>query len=132
MPKTENITAAQYRERQALEKGLKSVKRRNKYGNKRIVVDGVSFHSIGESKRCTALKMLERAGEIKELRLQPRFPIFINDILVFTYVADFEYYENGGLVVEDFKSEITRKESTYIIKKKCFEAYYKMKLKETS
>ena len=43
---------------------------RNKYGNKKTVVDGITFDSRKEAKRYQELKLLEKAGEIKDLRRQ--------------------------------------------------------------
>ena len=45
----------------------------NKYRNKKVQVDMYVFDSIRESQRYKELKLLERAGEISNLELQPRF-----------------------------------------------------------
>jgi hypothetical protein len=45
----------------------------NKYRAKSTVVDGIRFHSQLEARRYGELKMLEKAGEIRELELQPKF-----------------------------------------------------------
>ena len=45
----------------------------NKYNNKKIQVDIYVFDSIRESQRYKELKLLERAGEISNLELQPKF-----------------------------------------------------------
>ena len=45
----------------------------NKYRNKKAQVDMYEFDSIKESKRYKELKLLERAGEISNLELQPKF-----------------------------------------------------------
>ena len=44
-----------------------------KYKNKKTQVDMYVFDSIAESKRYKELKLLEIAGEIQGLELQPRF-----------------------------------------------------------
>lgn len=98
--------------------------RRNKYGAKRQVVDGHNFPSKAEAARYIELKLLQRAGKIVELELQPRFPLLveqrqglaIGEPLVTdlgTYIADFRYHERrvgdvagriaGPCVVEDVK-----------------------------
>lgn len=78
--------------------------RRNKYGNKRTVVDGISFHSKKEAGRYSVLKHLHGMGQIKELRLQPRYPLTFNGQKIGTYVGDFEYVDhNGKLICEDVK-----------------------------
>lgn len=81
-----------------------------KYRNKKAVVDGVVFDSQKEAKRYRELRLMERAGAISDLRLQPCFPITIGGIDVrypngrhMKYLADFEYMENGETVIEDCK-----------------------------
>ena len=48
---------------------------RNKYGNKKTVVDGITFDSRKEAKRYQELKLLEKAGEIKDLRRQVKYEL---------------------------------------------------------
>jgi hypothetical protein len=66
------------------------------------------FHSSGEAKRWAALQLLERAGEISELRRQVDVPLvtvdqFGNVRQWATFVADFSYLADGVRVIEDFK-----------------------------
>lgn len=69
----------------------------NKYRNKKIQVDMYVFDSIAESKRYRELKLLERAGEISELELQPKFLLqegFKKNGKTYRkveYIADFMY-----------------------------------------
>lgn len=69
----------------------------NKYRNKKIQVDMYVFDSIAESKRYKELKLLERAGEISELELQPKFLLqegFKKNGKTYRkveYIADFMY-----------------------------------------
>jgi hypothetical protein len=76
-----------------------------KYRNEITVVNGVKFRSKLEAKRYSELLLLQQAGEISCLRLQPRFPIIINGTKCFTYVSDFEYLKRGEdvLTIEDAK-----------------------------
>lgn len=101
----------------------------NKYKNKKVVVDGIEFDSKKETKRYGELKLLEKAGLIKDLELQKTFelqPSFKKNGKTYrkiTYIADFYYYDNHleRYVVEDtkgFKTDI------YKIKKKMFEYVY--------
>ena len=97
---------------------------RNKFGNRHVKVDGIRFDSVKEARRYNELKLLERAGEIKNLELQPRFvlqELFKRDGKThrkIEYVADFRYIEGGKTIVEDVKSAITRKHPVYALKKK--------------
>lgn len=102
-----------------------------KYGNVRTEVDGISFDSKKEAKRYSELKLLERAGHIRDLELQPMFPMVINGHLVCTYIADFAYLvPNGSRVVEDVKSPATRSEAAYRIKNKLMRAIHKIDVME--
>ena len=74
-----------------------------KYGNKRTVVDGITFHSKREANRWQELRLLQRAGKIALLRRQVRFKLAVNGVVIGCYVADFTYIEHGRLVVEDSK-----------------------------
>lgn len=102
----------------------------NKYFNKKVMVDGIKFDSKKESKRYIELKLLKKAGLIKELELQKVFelqPKYINNkgehIRAITYKADFYYYDikKEKYIVEDTKGYRT---DTYKLKKKLFEYVY--------
>lgn len=98
---------------------------KNKYGNRKITVNGETFDSKKEYKRWCELKLLERAGEIINLDRQHRFQIIPTqrdldgNILErpVIYIADFTYNEKktGKLVVEDTKGFKTPE---YILKRK--------------
>ena len=98
----------------------------SKYRSKKIIIDGISFDSKREGNRFLELKMLERAGKIKDLQLQHKFelqPSFRKNgrtIRAITYVADFTYFdlEKMKIVVEDVKGFKT---DIYSVKKKLFE-----------
>lgn len=79
-----------------------------KYRNIPTVVDGISFDSKAEARRYGELKLLQRAGQIAGLTLQPSFELTVNGKLIGRYVADFQYLRvNGPRVVEDVKSTAT-------------------------
>lgn len=104
------------------------VKSGSKYRAVKQTVDGHCFDSKREAKRYGELKLLERAKEISGLTIQPKYKIAINGIPCFEYRADFLYHENGALVVEDAKGFRTE---VYKIKKKCVEAAYGIRIRET-
>ena len=54
----------------------------SKYGNRKTEVDGIVFDSKKEAERYRDLKLLERAGDIRELVLQPSFVLNVNGIKV--------------------------------------------------
>jgi hypothetical protein len=77
----------------------------SKYGAKRTTVDGITFHSAGEARRYQELRLLEKAGEISDLELQPVFSLSVMGGEIGKYIADFQYWDTreGAQVVEDFK-----------------------------
>jgi len=101
-----------------------------KYKNVKTILDGISFDSRKESARYADLKLMQKAGEISDLTLQPKFDIVINGQKVCSYVADFSYVENGVKVVEDVKSEVTRKLPTYRLKNKLMRAVHGIAIRE--
>ena len=93
--------------------------RKSKYGNRKTPCGAGHMHdSKKEALRCNELRLLERAGRIQRLEQQPEFPITINGELVCVYRADFAYFEANARVIEDTKSEATRKDKVYLLKKK--------------
>ena len=113
---------------------------RAKYGNRKVVVDGITFDSKKEAQRYTELKLLEKAGKITSLCRQIEFELIpaqreITDQIYTkgpnkgkfkpgkviehkcSYVADFVYWDlkNNCMVVEDTKGVRT---TEYIIKRK--------------
>ncbi|MGF0095027.1 DUF1064 domain-containing protein [Peptoniphilus sp. SGI.035] len=98
---------------------------RSKYNSIKTIVDGIKFDSKKEARRYKELKVLERAGTIKELELQPRFLLQDKFKLEGTthrkieYVADFKYWdkEKETWIVEDVKGVKT---DVYKLKKKIF------------
>jgi hypothetical protein len=107
----------------------------SKYRAQPTVVDGIRFASKAEARRYSELKLLEKIGEVKELELQPKFPLHSPKRhsrqfeRVCTYIADFRYRRGpqGVLVVEDVKG---MKTPVYRLKKKWFEAQYGLKITE--
>jgi len=110
----------------------------NKYGAVRTVIDGIAFDSKREANRYRELKLRELAGEIKNLELQPEYPLVVRHYAhhdwattIGRYRADFRYREGpqGLLVVEDVKSKATRSEA-YRLRKKFVEAQYGITITE--
>lgn len=85
--------------------GTKAAKR-SKYGAKPAIVDGIRFDSQAEAARYSTLIVLQRAGRIHELELQPVFEIHaLSGATVCRYRGDFAYLdvETGLRVCEDVK-----------------------------
>lgn len=96
-----------------------------KFKNKSVRVSDKTFDSKKEARRYEELLLMERAGLISDLRCQVRFELvrgvkFASEKRKkpsICYWADFTYMRDGDYVVEDVKSDITRKEGVYRIKK---------------
>lgn len=108
-------------------------KSKNKYHSKKTTFDGIVFDSKKEAYRYLELKVLEKAGKIKDLQRQVKFVLIpahrepdtigknggIHKGKLIerecSYIADFVYEENGKTVVEDAKG---KRLPEYIIKRK--------------
>lgn len=126
--------------------------RRNKYGNRKIIKDGQAFDSVKEARRYLELCLLEKAGEITDLRRQVEFPLLPTQREESTevykrgenkgkpkpgkviekpvvYIADFVYKHTatGETVVEDTKGFKTKE---YILKRKMLLYFHKIKIRE--
>ncbi len=124
--------------------------RRRKYGNTKIMVDGIQFDSKREAARYRELKLLERAGVISFLQRQTKFQLIPDQHApsnaIYTkgprkgqrkpgkllehecsYIADFCYIRNGETVVEDAKGYRTE---VYRIKKKLMLERYGIQIRE--
>ena len=84
----------------------------SKYGNRKTTINGITFDSKREAQRWDELRMLERAGHIRDLRRQVAYELvpgvkFTGDKRTkpaIRYVADFVYTERDREVIEDLKS----------------------------
>ena len=120
----------------------------SKYFSRKVQLDGIIFDSRKEAARYRELMLMQRAGQISDLRMQVRFELLpaqyadsgkvylkgprkgqpkrkcIEQSVV--YVADFVYREAGNArtVVEDTKGMRTK---DYIIKRKLFRWQYSEK-----
>jgi hypothetical protein len=95
-----------------------------KYRNKKIKRDGILFDSTKEADRYSTLKLLN-GGMITDLQCQVVFKLIVNEQMIATYIADFVYKDTSTktVIVEDVKSEITRKLPVYRIKKKLLKIF---------
>ena len=103
---------------------------RNKYKNKKVVIDNIEFDSQREALRYLDLKVLQKANLISDLQLQVKFELIPKQDgeKACHYVADFVYKdENGQTVVEDTKGMRTK---DYIIKRKLMLFRHGIKIKE--
>ena len=125
-------------------------KPQNKYGNKKVMYDGIVFDSKKEAVRYAELKLLERSGHITDLERQVPFELiptlreepneqykrgakkgqFKPGKVIERpcyYIADFVYTEDGKKVVEDTKGFKTK---DFIIKRKLMLYVHGIRIKE--
>ena len=123
---------------------------RNKYRNRKVTVDGITFDSVREAARYRELKLLLLAGEISGLQMQVSFELlpaqYEKTTAVYvkgpkkgqqkpgkciekpvTYIADFVYWQGGKQIVEDTKGVRTK---DYIIKRKLMLHIYGIRIRE--
>lgn len=106
---------------------------KSKYGNRKVKYKGEWFDSQHELDRYLELLLLERAGEITDLRRQVKYPLIPaqrepdtigprggvhKGALIepeVSYIADFVYEQDGREVVEDAKGFKT---DAYLLKRR--------------
>jgi hypothetical protein len=109
----------------------------NKYGARRVVVDGITFASAKEGRRYQELRLLEQAGEITDLQVQPEFelapPVVLNGRRkpALRFHGDFSYWENGARVIEDVKGGGATVTEAYRIRKHLMKHEFGIEVRET-
>lgn len=104
---TLNLTKEQAR-------AILSKPKRSKYGNTKVMLDGILFDSKREAAYYAELKQREKAGEVVGIELQRPFALLgTNGMLMATYKADFCFWDNvadrfrcvdvKGVETKDFK-----------------------------
>tara|TARA_R110001592_G_scaffold107314_2_gene300528 strand:- start:654 stop:980 length:327 start_codon:yes stop_codon:yes gene_type:complete len=107
----------------------------NKFRAKKTIVDEIAFDSKAEARHYSRLKLLERAGQISDLKLQVVFELAPSVRVAgrkrppIKYIADFTYIENGELVVCDVKGMIT---PVYSLKRHLMMAVHGLDILEVS
>ena len=86
------------------------------------------FASKREADRYGELELLQRAGQIVNLRCQVAYPLDVGSIHICNYIADFIYQENGETVVEDAKGFHT---PVFKLKQKLLKAIYGIEIRLT-
>ena len=121
---------------------------RNKYKSIKTLVNGIEFDSRKEARRYQELLLLQRAGVIRDLKMQVKYVLIPAQYETYerygkkgqrlkdgkralekecSYIADFVYEENGIEVVEDTKGIKTK---DYIVKRKLMLYVHGIRVKE--
>ena len=126
-----------------------------KYKNNPVELDGIKFDSKLEDKRYGELKLFERAGKITDLQRQVKFELIPAQYETVerysdktgkklkdgkrllekecSYIADFVYFIDGQLIVEDVKGYRDPQSAGYakfVIKRKLMLYLHGIKIQE--
>ena len=115
----------------------------NKYGNKKLVIDGVTWDSKREYQRWLVLRQAEADGLICKLERQPKFELipaiketYVKHLktkdkvcertaqLPITYTADFSYFKDGVRVIEDVKASKFMLPKEFVLKAKMMKYFH--------
>jgi hypothetical protein len=108
-------------------------KKKSKYRNTKVEIDGFKFDSKAEAARYRELLIMQKAGLISNLELQVPFILAPGCVLdgrkkpPLKYVADFVYVENGRAVICDVKGKTT---ALYRAKKHLMKTVLGLEIKE--
>ncbi len=122
---------------------------RNKYGNRKVTIDGQTFDSKKEYNRYRELQLLVKAGKIHDLFRQVKYELVPAQYETYErfsektgkrlsdgkrcvekavyYIADFVYWEGDQEIVEDTKGVRTE---GYIIKRKLMLERHGIRIRE--
>lgn len=123
---SERLTVQQWREQQE----AAAPKKKHKYKAKKALVDGIQFDSRREARRYLQLRLLEQAGDITGLELQPEYGLHaLGGAQIAKYIGDFRYVDvaTGQTVLEDAKGVRTR---LYRLKAKWVRLQYGIEIRE--
>lgn len=104
----------------------------SKYKNKKVVLNGITFDSRKEARRYGELLLMEKAGEICDLRRQVKYVLIPKQAgeRECSYYADFVYFDKtkNEEIVEDVKGVMT---DAYKIKRKLLLYRYGIRIHQT-
>lgn len=96
--------------------------KRKKYGNRSCYSDGIRFDSALEAEYYNQLKLLKKAGHIRDFSRQVTFRFYVNEKLICSHRVDFLVVNSeGSEEVHEVKGFAT---DVWNIKRKLFEALY--------
>lgn len=113
-----------------------------KYRNKKVTIDGITFDSKKEATRWMELKALESVGEISHLQRQVKYELIPSQRMdgkvverACYYIADFVYHKLGSneVVVEDVKGYRNTQSAGYakfVIKRKLMLQKFGIRIRE--
>lgn len=108
-----------------------------KYRNIKTTVDGIQFDSKAEAARWGELKLMERAGLIRDLKRQQSFELAPSVKFegakraqpALRLIVDFTYYEGERRIAEDVKGVVT---TAFTIKRHLLKAEWGLDVRLTA
>ena len=123
--------------------------KRSKYGNRKVIVEGINFDSEREAKRYLILKDYQNKGDISDLKLQVVYELIpaikeLKTVVLktktiqkevtiqqaITYRCDFTYIKDEKLIVEDVKISPKMLPQEYKLKKKLLRYVHGIDIRE--
>lgn len=111
----------------------------SKYASKKVAQGGITFDSKKEARRWLELEQMAAAGRITDLQRQVSFVLAPAVRLAgearkkpaIRYFSDYTYVLDGRLVVEDTKSQPTRRLAAYRMKRHLMKTVHGLDIRET-
>ena len=126
----------EFRKKYFVDDGKIISKKKNKYRNQKVEVDGIKFDSRKEANYYSDLLIKKKAGLIADFERQVRFDIIVNNIQIAKYFLDFKVINvDGTISYYDVKGKdkVSGKWITtdvFALKKKLVEAIYSIKIEK--
>jgi hypothetical protein len=126
----------EFRKKYFVDDGKIVFKKKNKYRNQKVEIDGIKFDSKKEANYYSDLVIKKNAGLIADFERQVCFDIIVNNIQIAKYFLDFKvinldgtihYYDVKG---KDKVSGKWIKSDVFALKKKLVEAIYSLKIEQ--
>lgn len=105
-------------------------RKETKFINVKTVEDGILFDSKAEVIQWRKLKQLERYKVITNLQYHQKFYFELNAVKIGYYESDFTFIQDGKLIVQDVKSDMSRKLPVYRLKRKMMLAFHGIEIVE--
>jgi hypothetical protein len=126
----------EFRKKFFVDDGKVVSRKKNKYRNQKVEVDGISFHSRKEANFYSDLLIKKNAKLITDFERQVQYDIRVNDIHIAKYFLDFKVINlDGSINYYDVKGKdkVSGKWITtdvFALKKKLVEAIYGIKIEK--
>jgi hypothetical protein len=126
----------EFRKKFFVDDGKVVSRKKNKYRNQKVEVDGITFHSRKEANFYSDLLIKKNAKLITDFERQVQYDIRVNDIHIAKYFLDFKVINlDGSINYYDVKGKdkVSGKWITtdvFALKKKLVEAIYGIKIEK--